>query len=90
MLVDSRRGLLVSGGLLAGAAVVTALVVWPVTAPAVQAVDDWVWRLAGAVREQADHGGGRGHVVAGQRVGELAAADRWRWCCWPGGGTGCG
>jgi membrane-associated phospholipid phosphatase len=52
MLVDSRRGLLVSGGLLAGAAVVTALVVWPVTLPAVQAVDDWVWRLAGAVENK--------------------------------------
>ena len=46
MLVDSRRGLLVSGGLLVGAAAVTALVVWPVTEPAVQAVDDWVWRMA--------------------------------------------
>jgi membrane-associated phospholipid phosphatase len=46
MLLDSRRGLLVSGGLLVGAAAVSALVVWPVTEPAVQAVDDWVWRLA--------------------------------------------
>jgi membrane-associated phospholipid phosphatase len=52
MLVDSRRGLLVSGGLLAGAAVVTALVLLPATAPAVQAVDDAVWRGAGAVRNE--------------------------------------
>jgi hypothetical protein len=52
MLVDSRRGLLVSGGLLAGAAAVTVLVVWPVTLPAVQAVDDWVWRLAGSVENR--------------------------------------
>ena len=50
MLVDSRRGLLVSGALLAGAAGVAALVVWPVTAGAVQSVDDAVWRAAGAVR----------------------------------------
>jgi undecaprenyl-diphosphatase len=50
MLVDSRRGLLVSGSLLAGGLVVTLLVVLPVTAPAVQAVDDTVWELAGDVR----------------------------------------
>jgi undecaprenyl-diphosphatase len=50
MLVDSRRGLLVSGTLLAGAFVVGALVVLPATAPAVQAVDDAVWRGAGDVR----------------------------------------
>jgi membrane-associated phospholipid phosphatase len=50
MLVDNRRGLLVSGALLLGAAVVTLLVVLPATAPAVQAVDDAVWRWAGAVR----------------------------------------
>lgn len=50
MLVDSRRGLLVSGALLAGAFVVGALVVIPATAPAVQAVDDAVWRWAGDVR----------------------------------------
>jgi undecaprenyl-diphosphatase len=49
MLVDARRGLLVSGGLLAGAVAVGVLVVWPATAPAVQAVDDAVWRAAGAV-----------------------------------------
>jgi membrane-associated phospholipid phosphatase len=49
MLVDSRRGLLVSGSLLAGAVVVGLLVFLPVTAPAVQAVDDAVWRFAGAV-----------------------------------------
>jgi membrane-associated phospholipid phosphatase len=52
MLVDSRRGLLVSGGLLAGAAVVTALVLLPATAPAVQAVDDAVWRGAGSMRNE--------------------------------------
>ncbi len=50
MLVDSRRALLVSATLLAGAAVVSALVVLPATAPAVQAVDDAVWRAAGEVR----------------------------------------
>jgi len=50
MLVDSRRGLLVSGGLLVGAAAVTALYVLPATRPAVQGVDDEVWRFAGAVR----------------------------------------
>ena len=50
MLVDSRRGLLVSGGLLVGAAAVTALYVLPATRPAVQDVDDAVWRFAGTVR----------------------------------------
>jgi undecaprenyl-diphosphatase len=50
MLIDSRRGLLVSGGLLAGAAVVTVLYVLPATRPAVQSVDDAVWRFAGAAR----------------------------------------
>jgi undecaprenyl-diphosphatase len=50
MLVDTRRGLLVSGSLLAGASVVTALYVLPATRPAVQDVDDAVWRFAGAVR----------------------------------------
>ncbi len=77
MLVDIRRGLLVSGGLLAGAAVVGVLVVWPVT------------RAGGAGRRRRGVAAGRarcenrpttavavGHVVAGQRVGELAAADR--------------
>ncbi|MGY1801861.1 phosphatase PAP2 family protein [Blastococcus sp. SYSU D00922] len=49
MLVDSRRGLLVSASLLLGAVVVGLLVFLPATAPAVQAVDDAVWRLAGAV-----------------------------------------
>ena len=49
MLVDSRRGLLVSGCLLAGAAVVTLLYLLPATRPGVQAVDDAVWRFAGAV-----------------------------------------
>ena len=50
MLVDSRRGLLVSGGLLVGALVVGLLVSVPATEPAVQAVDDAVWRAAGAVQ----------------------------------------
>lgn len=50
MLVDARRGLVVSGCLLAGAAAVTALVVTPATRPAVQAVDDVVWRWAGDVQ----------------------------------------
>ena len=50
MLVDARRGLLVSGGLLAGAVVVTVLYALPATRPAVQAVDDGVWRFAGAMR----------------------------------------
>jgi membrane-associated phospholipid phosphatase len=52
MLVDSRRGLLVSGSLLAGAAAVTVLYVLPATRPAVQGVDDAVWRFAGAVRNR--------------------------------------
>ena len=46
MLVDSRRGLLVSGCLLAGAAVVTLPYLLPSTRPGVQAVDDVVWKLA--------------------------------------------
>jgi undecaprenyl-diphosphatase len=50
MLVDARRGLLVSGLLLAGAVLVTALVVLPVSGPAVQAGDDVVWRWAGDVQ----------------------------------------
>ena len=50
MLVDSRRGLVVSGLLIAGGLAVGVLVVVPATAPAVQAVDDAVWRLAGSVR----------------------------------------
>jgi membrane-associated phospholipid phosphatase len=52
MLVDSRRGLLVSGALLAGAVVVGLLVTLPATGPAVQDADDAVWRLAGAVRNE--------------------------------------
>jgi membrane-associated phospholipid phosphatase len=47
MLVRSRRGLVVSGCLLTGAAVVTALYVLSATRPGVQGVDDAVWRLAG-------------------------------------------
>jgi membrane-associated phospholipid phosphatase len=50
MLVDSKRGLLVSGALLAGAVLVGLLVVLPATRPAVQAVDDAVWQFAGTVR----------------------------------------
>jgi undecaprenyl-diphosphatase len=50
MLLDARRGLVVSGALLAGAVVVGTLVVLPATHPAVQAVDDAVWRWAGDVR----------------------------------------
>jgi undecaprenyl-diphosphatase len=49
MLVDSRRGLLVSGCLLVGAAVVTLLYVLPATRPGVQAMDDAVWRFARSV-----------------------------------------
>jgi membrane-associated phospholipid phosphatase len=50
MLLDSRRGLLISGSLLVGAAAVTLLYLLPATRPAVQGVDDAVWRFAGAVR----------------------------------------
>ncbi len=50
MLVDSRRALLVSGTLLAGAVVLGLLVALPVTRPVVQAVDDAVWDVAGEVR----------------------------------------
>ena len=50
MLVDSRRALLVSGTLLAGAVVLGLLVALPVTRPAVQVVDDAVWDVAGEVR----------------------------------------
>jgi membrane-associated phospholipid phosphatase len=46
MLVDSRRALLVSGGLLGGAVLVTTLYLLPATRPGVQAVDDAVWRFA--------------------------------------------
>ena len=52
MLVDSRRGLLVSGSLLAGAVVVGLLVVLPATRPLVQEVDDAVWRFSGDVRNE--------------------------------------
>ncbi|CAA9221806.1 MAG: Phosphoesterase, PA-phosphatase related [uncultured Blastococcus sp.] len=52
MLVDSRRGLVVSGSLLAGALVVGLLVVLPATAPAVQAVDDAVWEFAGWIENE--------------------------------------
>jgi undecaprenyl-diphosphatase len=49
MLVHIRRGLVASGVLLAAGFVVGVLVVLPGTAPGVQAVDDAVWRAAGAV-----------------------------------------
>jgi undecaprenyl-diphosphatase len=52
MLVDSRRGLLVSGCLLAGAVLVTLLYLLPATRPAVQAVDDAVWRFAVAIENR--------------------------------------
>jgi membrane-associated phospholipid phosphatase len=52
MLVDARRGLLVSGCLLAGAVAVTVLHLLPSTRPALQSVDDAVWRFAGAVRNE--------------------------------------
>jgi membrane-associated phospholipid phosphatase len=52
MLVDSRRGLLVSCSLLLGAVGVTVLYVLPATRPSVQGVDDVVWRLAGTVRNR--------------------------------------
>jgi membrane-associated phospholipid phosphatase len=52
MLIDSRRALLVSGSLLAGAVVVGLLVVLPATRPVVQEVDDAVWRFAGVVRNE--------------------------------------
>ena len=49
MLVDSRRGLLVTAALLAGAVLVGLLYVLPATRPGVQAVDDVVWTWAGSV-----------------------------------------
>jgi membrane-associated phospholipid phosphatase len=52
MLVDSRRGLLISGALLVGAVVVGLLITLPATGPAVQDADEAVWRLAGAVRNE--------------------------------------
>jgi membrane-associated phospholipid phosphatase len=52
MLVDTRRALVVSGALLVGAVLVGVLVVWPVTHPAVQAVDDAVWRAARTVENR--------------------------------------
>jgi membrane-associated phospholipid phosphatase len=52
MLLDSRRGLLISGLLLVGAAVVTLLYLLPATRPAVQDLDDAVWRFAGAVHNK--------------------------------------
>jgi undecaprenyl-diphosphatase len=52
MLVDSRRALLVSGGLLVGAGAIGVLVTLPATADAVQLVDDAVWRFAGAIRNR--------------------------------------
>jgi membrane-associated phospholipid phosphatase len=52
MLVDTRRGLFVSGALLAGALLVSLLVLLPATAPAVQVVDEAVWRVAGSAQNE--------------------------------------
>ena len=52
MLVDTRRGLFVSGALLAGAFLVSLLVLLPATAPAVQVVDEAVWRVAGSAQNE--------------------------------------
>ncbi len=52
MLVDARRGLAVSGALLAAAAVLGALGAAPATRPTVQVVDDAVWRWAGGVQNE--------------------------------------
>jgi undecaprenyl-diphosphatase len=52
MLVDTRRGLGLSALLLGGGLLVGLLVVLPATAPVVQAADDAVWRLAGAVTDR--------------------------------------
>jgi undecaprenyl-diphosphatase len=52
MLVDSRRALVISGGLLAGAVAVGVLVVLPATRDAVQGIDDTVWRWAGSVENR--------------------------------------
>ncbi|HEY0509042.1 MAG TPA: phosphatase PAP2 family protein [Blastococcus sp.] len=49
MLVDTRRGLVVSGSLVGGALLVGLLVVLPATAPSVQAVDDAVWDVTGRI-----------------------------------------
>jgi membrane-associated phospholipid phosphatase len=49
MLVDTRRGLLVSGALVTGGVLVGVLVALPATRPAVDAVDRAVWEVAGAV-----------------------------------------
>jgi membrane-associated phospholipid phosphatase len=48
MLVSSRRGLVVSGALLAGGVLVGVLVALPATRPAVDAVDRLAWEAAGA------------------------------------------
>ncbi|UOY00869.1 phosphatase PAP2 family protein [Blastococcus sp. PRF04-17] len=50
MLVDSRRGLVVSGSLLLGGLALTLVVFHPATGPTVQAVDDAVWEAAGSAR----------------------------------------
>jgi membrane-associated phospholipid phosphatase len=52
MRVDARRGLFLSGLLLGASVLVSALVVHPATRPAVQAVDDVVWRWAGNVQNR--------------------------------------
>jgi undecaprenyl-diphosphatase len=52
MLVHSRRGLLISGCLLAGAVLVTVLYLATATRPGVQAVDDVVWRFVGTIENK--------------------------------------
>ena len=97
MLVDSRRGLLVSGGLLAGAAVVTVLYVLPATR---RRSRRWTTRCGGSpARERRDRDAGvrrlaarwscralaRSSATGGAGTGRCGSGRR----CWPGGGTGC-
>jgi membrane-associated phospholipid phosphatase len=72
MLVDARRGLLVSGALLAGAVGVGVLLAVPAKHGAVQAVDDAVWRVAGEV-------GNRPTTVLAVGLSWLGSA----WVNWP-------
>ena len=60
MLVDSRRGLLVSGVLVAGGVLVGVLLAVPATRPAVEAVDRAAWEAAGAT----ENGPGTAAAVA--------------------------
>jgi len=50
MLVDSRRALRVGAALISGGSLIGALVALPATRPTVQAVDQAVWKAAGAIR----------------------------------------